>query len=297
MTGFVVPGRPGAAPRARSEFARAMARPRTRASGRAWCSSCCSARWCWCRCPTKSSARVEEYARELGVDDRCSASRSATRDGSLGLALIDFQRSGYMETWDPTHSTALHTSRRAGRRVGDVLSTTRRSRSTGKRCAISPTARSGREVAKFYDARGLRVPRPPGSAPPLLAQHDWVHVLADYGSTVECEIEVFGVHRPRQRRPARVLVARDGDQPVRDRLPARAARASSSTTAGHLSHEGMAVRLADAMRRGALVRRARRRSRPPGARLVRRRGAARRRRARRARRRAEVGLRDRVRAR
>ena len=26
----------------------------------------------------------------------------------------------------------------------------------------------------------------------MLAQHDWVHVLAGYGSTVESEIEVFG---------------------------------------------------------------------------------------------------------
>lgn len=38
---------------------------------------------------------------------------------------------------------------------------------------------------------GFSCPGPPGSAPPLLAQHDWVHVLADYGSTVESELEVF----------------------------------------------------------------------------------------------------------
>ena len=30
-------------------------------------------------------------------------------------------------------------------------------------------------------------------AAPFLAQHDWVHVIADYGSTVESEIEVFGL--------------------------------------------------------------------------------------------------------
>jgi hypothetical protein len=35
------------------------------------------------------------------------------------------------------------------------------------------------------------VPGRPGSAPPLLAQHDWVHVLGDYGTTVESELEVF----------------------------------------------------------------------------------------------------------
>ena len=54
-----------------------------------------------------------------------------------------------------------------------------------------PDGRSAAGVAKFYDARGFAFPGRPGSAPPLLAQHDWVHVLADYGSTVESEIEVF----------------------------------------------------------------------------------------------------------
>lgn len=32
----------------------------------------------------------------------------------------------------------------------------------------------------------------PGSAPPYLAQHDWVHVIAEYGTTLACELEVFG---------------------------------------------------------------------------------------------------------
>jgi len=34
-------------------------------------------------------------------------------------------------------------------------------------------------------------PGRPGSAPPLLAQHDWMHVIGHYGSTVEAELEVF----------------------------------------------------------------------------------------------------------
>ena len=50
----------------------------------------------------------------------------------------------------------------------------------------------GRRVHDFYQARGFRFPGEPGSAPPLLAQHDWVHVLGDFGTTVECELEVFG---------------------------------------------------------------------------------------------------------
>ena len=109
----------------------------------------------------------------------------------------------------------------------------------------------GREVAKFYDARGFVFPGRSGSAPPLLAQHDWVHVLADYGSTVESEIEVFG------------FIARANDDPRAFSLLAQVVSLfETGYTAsglglfqydrGHLSHEGVAVRLADALRRGAL---------------------------------------------
>jgi hypothetical protein len=170
--------------------------------------------------------------------------------GSHGLALFDFQRSGYMETWDPAHSTALHTSR-------ELLD-------AWDQCVLDPALAEqwselrdlpagtlGRDVVKFYDARGFTFPGSPGSAPPLLAQHDWVHVLAGYGSTVECEMEVFG------------FIARANDDPRAFSLLAMVISlfetgylASGAGLfqydRGHLSHQGMAVRLADAMRRGAL---------------------------------------------
>jgi ubiquinone biosynthesis protein Coq4 len=115
-----------------------------------------------------------------------------------------------------------------------------------------PEGTLGREVVKFYDARGFEFPGRPGSAPPLLAQHDWVHVLADYGSTVESEIEVFA------------FISRANDDPRAFSLLAQIISLFETGYAamgmglfeydrGHLSHEGMAVRLADAMRRGALA--------------------------------------------
>jgi hypothetical protein len=115
-----------------------------------------------------------------------------------------------------------------------------------------PDGTLGREVAKFYDARGFVFPGRPGSAPPLLAQHDWVHVLAGYGSTVESELEVF------------TFISRANDDPRAFSLLAMVislfetgylARGAGlfEYDRGHLSHEGMAVRVADAMRRGALV--------------------------------------------
>ncbi len=108
---------------------------------------------------------------------------------------------------------------------------------------------------RFYRARGFTFPGRPESAPPHLAQHDWVHVLADYGSTVESEIEVFG------------LIARANDDPGAFALLAMvlglfetgylygAAKGFFEYDRGHLSRDvdRMAVRLADATYRGAVL--------------------------------------------
>ncbi len=104
---------------------------------------------------------------------------------------------------------------------------------------------------QFYRARGFAVPGDPGSAPPLLAQHDWVHVLADYGTTVEAELEVFA------------LIARANDDPRGFSLLAMVVSLFETGYLEHdaglfdafpdqLSHAGMTLRIGDALRRGAL---------------------------------------------
>jgi len=106
-------------------------------------------------------------------------------------------------------------------------------------------------VWELYQARGFVFPGLPGSAPPLLAQHDWVHVLADYGTTVESELEVFA------------FIARANDDMRAFSLLAmvvslfetgylRTGAGLFEYSIGHLSADSnVAVRLADAMRRGA----------------------------------------------
>ena len=200
--------------------------------------------------PEEVAERVDEYARELGVENDMLRVAHRYAKGSLGLALIDFQRSGYMETWDPNHAAVLHTSGL----LNDAWEQCVRDDALARRWEALrdlPEGTLGREVAKFYDARGFAFPGRPGSAPPLLAQHDWVHVLADYGSTVECELEVF------------TFISRANDDPRAFSLLAMVISLFETgylaTGAGvfeydrgHLSHEGSAVRMADAMRRGAL---------------------------------------------
>ena len=86
----------------------------------------------------------------------------------------------------------------------------------------------------------------------MLAQHDWVHVLADYGSRVESELEVFA------------FIAGANDDPRGFSLLAMVVSLFETgylatgaglfeSFPGQLSQDGMAQRVADALRRGALT--------------------------------------------
>jgi hypothetical protein len=200
--------------------------------------------------PEEVVDRVETYARKLGVANDMLRIAHRFARGCYGIALIDFQRSGYMETWDPSRSRVLHTSRELEDAWQEVVADEAlATRWESLRDLDDGTL--GKNVVKFYDARGFVFPGRPASAPPLLAQHDWVHVLADYGSTVEAEIEVFA------------FIARANDDPRAFSLLAQVISLfETGYTAsgmglfqydrGHLSHHGVALRLADALRRGAL---------------------------------------------
>lgn len=203
--------------------------------------------------PPEVSERVETYATALGVADDMMRVAHRVAHGSLGLALIDFKRSGYFEHLLETPPDTLH--------VSSALEDAWQLRCDdpalyGRWHALAdcPEGALGNGVWRFYRARGFTFPGHPDSAPPTLAQHDWVHVLADYGSTVESEIEVFG------------FIARANDDPRAFSLLAMvlglfetgylygAAELFQYDTR-HLSRDAprMATRLADAMYRGAMV--------------------------------------------
>jgi hypothetical protein len=202
--------------------------------------------------PPEVTARVEQYAAALGVEEEMLRVAHRIARGSLGLALIDFERSGYFQQMLERPPDHLHTQRAladAWEGCADDLALATRWSNLG-RC---PEGSLGLGVWRFYRARGFSFPGAPGSAPPTLAQHDWIHVLADYGSTVECEIEVFG------------FISRANDDPKGFSLLAmvlglfetgylfNAAKGFFEYDRGHFSRdaERMAVRLADAMARGA----------------------------------------------
>lgn len=201
--------------------------------------------------PPAVADRLELFASEMSVGDGMLGVARRYAEGALGLAEVDFQRNGYTADWSPDQQAALHTSTT----LDDAWQLAVADEALASRWRALedlPDGTLGRRMTEFYRARGFAYPGTPGSAPPLLAQHDWVHLVADYGTKVESELEVFA------------FIARANDDPKGFSLLAmvvslfetgylRAGAGLFEAFPGQLSRNGVAIRVADAMRRGALV--------------------------------------------
>jgi len=197
--------------------------------------------------------QVGACATELNVDESLIGVARKFASGSLGLAAIDFERNGYTSEWRADSASELHTSKELAT-AWDLAVDDPELAGRWSDLGRLPEGTLGRGVFALYQTRGFVFPGLPGSAPPLLAQHDWVHVLADYGTTVESELEVFAfIARANDDMRAFSLLAMVISLFETGYLRTGAGLFESSP--GHLSsHEGVAERIADAMRRGALCR-------------------------------------------
>jgi hypothetical protein len=202
--------------------------------------------------PGDVADRVAAFARELGVEDGMVDVAREFAAGSLGLAAVDFRRNGYDGTWNDDASTAALHSARVLHEAWEFSAADPGLAARWASLEVLPRHAIGRKVWEMYQARGFRFPGTPGSAPPLLAQHDWVHVLGDYGTTVASEVEVFGlIARANDDLHAFSLLAMVISLFETGYLATGAGLFEASP--GHFSsNPGMAVRLSDAMRRGAL---------------------------------------------
>jgi hypothetical protein len=202
--------------------------------------------------PTRVAHRVATYAHALGVEDDFVRVARRYAQGAYGLAWMDLQRSGFVDhvrssgevspkpapgTARPFEPAELDAELEARWRAFEHL----------------PAGSLGRRVWELYDSRGFAVPGSPGGAPEYLAQHDFVHVLADYGTNLRGELEVFAFIGRADPDPkgfawlATLIglfetgyIADTGffERDVRER---------------NLQHSGMDVRVAEAIRRGKVV--------------------------------------------
>ena len=140
--------------------------------------------------PTAVAARVAEYARALGVDDHFVRVARRYAQGAFGLAWMDLRRSGFTEHVRGADTGHLGTSVDVSDPFEPGGTDPKLAARWAAFCEL-PAESLGREVWELYDGRGFALPGTAGGASAYLAQHDFVHVLADYGTNLKGELEVF----------------------------------------------------------------------------------------------------------
>ena len=139
--------------------------------------------------PTVVAHRVAQYSQALGVQDDFVRVARRYAQGAFGLAWMDLQRSGFVE-----HVTDAGGEARPAQGAPTPFEPARVDPALAARWAAFedlPEGSLGRSVWELYDGRGFELPGTPGGAPEYLTQHDFVHVIADYGTNLKGELEVF----------------------------------------------------------------------------------------------------------
>jgi hypothetical protein len=142
--------------------------------------------------PADVAARVEAFASALGTDDHFVRVARRYAQGAYGLAWVDLRRNGFADRWSDAD---LSLYSRDGY-VDDPFEghgPDPELEARWEAFAELPEGTLGRAVHEMYDSRGFALPGNPMGAPAFLAQHDFVHVLADYGTDLTGELEVFAL--------------------------------------------------------------------------------------------------------
>lgn len=203
--------------------------------------------------PPEVARRVAAYADALGISDQFVRIARRYAQGAFGLAWLDLHQSGFAEHWENARMDQLKTDVKLEHQLAAGVE----DRVLAERwLAFQELAPGtlGRGVWDMYRGRGFGLPGSTGGASAYLAQHDFVHVLADYGTNLNGELEVFSLIATADPDPkgfawVATLVGLFDTGYVAD-----AGFFSGNLEERRLDTPEMHVRVADAMRRGRQVR-------------------------------------------
>lgn len=143
--------------------------------------------------PTRELARhVRRFARELDVEEPMVAAARRAAHGQLALMYADIQRNSYYT--EEAKEEVLHGHLWRLLRSKFAYSNLVASHAIQQRWASladMPEGSLGRTTAEFYRVHHFPLPGARRGIGEVGAQHDFVHVLADYPPTPEGEIDVF----------------------------------------------------------------------------------------------------------
>lgn len=142
--------------------------------------------------PLEVAIRVGKYAEALGAKDQFVRIAHRYAQGGFGLAWIDLHQHGFAEHWENARTDQLKTSVKLENQLALGVE-------DGPLAQVwnsfqdFPPRTLGRMVWDMYRGRGFALPGSIGGASAYLAQHDFVHVLADYGTNLPGELETFSL--------------------------------------------------------------------------------------------------------
>jgi hypothetical protein len=142
--------------------------------------------------PPDVARRVADYAKALGVDDQFVRVARRYAQGAFGLAWLDLHRSGFGDHWERARMDQLKTTVKLEHQLAAGVEDAALAERWMGFADLGPGT-LGRGVWDMYRSRGFGLPGSIGGASAYLAQHDFVHVLADYGTNLNGELEVFAL--------------------------------------------------------------------------------------------------------
>ena len=206
--------------------------------------------------PRGATSTLIKIAKSLDIDDEFIDIAREYSVGAYGIAAVDLHRKGYMG--DPLVIRKGGEMMRVHKSLTDPFENDEEDPELLQQwlqleyCAEGTL---GKNIWEYYRGRGFVFTGQKGSVNPSIAQHDWIHLLADYGTTIENELEVFsfiGSAIPDIKGfsflIAIVSLFETG------RLESWGGGVLNADK-GHLELPGMPERLADAIRRGRICNR------------------------------------------
>ena len=142
--------------------------------------------------PEEATRTLKQVADSLQVNDDFIDIAREYSQGAYGIAAKDLERKGYLG--DPKIVREGYTNMRINKELTDPFEADEddpkllRQWQDLENCDKGTL---GRNIWEYYQGRGFTFTGQKGSVNPTIAQHDWIHLLCDFNTTIEGELEVF----------------------------------------------------------------------------------------------------------
>ncbi len=142
--------------------------------------------------PDKATQTLKEIAESLDVNDGFIDVARDYSQGAYGIAASDLARKGYMG--NPEIIKTGSKMMRVNKTLTEPFEVDEDDPALLKQwmdLEMCDQGTLGRNIWEYYQGRGFIFTGQKGSVSPSIAQHDWIHLLCDYNTTIEGELEVF----------------------------------------------------------------------------------------------------------